>query len=255
MNKIYNEDCLSGGARYVLDNSIDLIICDLPYGNTHNKWDTKIDLGSLWSLFKRVLKPNGAVLLFGQRMFAAELIMSNKKWFRYDIVWKKPCPVGFLNASRMPLSSHELILVFYQKLPTYNPQFSKGKPYIKIPKSGSTWQTSSYGKYADIVRTNDGKRYPIDVVEFSRDKTIYHSTQKPVKLVEYLIKTYSNEGEIVLDCCMGSGTTAIACLNTGRRFIGFETNQEYYDICNRRIEQCLKEGYKNTGVEKQTHLG
>lgn len=238
-DKIYNEDCLSGGGN-ILDKSIDLIICDLPYGTTKNKWDKKIDLDSLWALFKRVLKPNGAVLLFGQRKFTAELIMSNIKWFRYDIVWKKPKAVGFLNASKMPLFAHENILVFYQNLPTYNPQFSKGKPYISIRNPNG--RSQNYGPYKETSTINDGFRYPTDVVEFSRDKTIYHPTQKPIKLVEYLIKTYSNEGDIVLDCCMGSGTTAIACLNTGRRFIGFETDVEYYDICNRRIEQCLKDG-------------
>lgn len=194
---------------------------------------------------KRVVKDNGAILLFGQGLFSAELACSNKEWFRYRLVWEKTKAGGFLNARRMPLQAHEDISVFYKKLPTYNPQMSEGKPYIK--KAVTNGDGGNYGKFNRVGTTqkNEGTRFPRSVIRFSNDnhKSI-HPTQKPVELLEYLIKTYSNEGDTVLDFCMGSGTSGIASVNTRRNFIGIELDKDYYEIAKSRIyeaEQTLKE--------------
>ena len=232
LNKIYNEDCLEGMKR-IPDKSVDCIICDLPYGSTRNKWDVPIQLDKLWAEYNRVIKANGAILLFGQRKFSAQLVMSNIKHFRYDIVWIKSRAGGFLSANKMPLRAHEDILVFYKKLPTYNPHFAIGKPYER--KNRGVRPNYQIVKSADTI--NNGIRYPKDVVEFGHDKVSYHPTQKPVALIEYLVRTYTNEGDTVLDNCMGSGSTAIACMNTNRNYIGFELNKEYYDLSIKRIKK------------------
>lgn len=217
------------------DKSIDMILCDLPYGTTsRNKWDSIIPTDKLWAQYKRIIRDGGAIVLFAQQPFACDLIQSNRKWFRYEWIWEKSCAVGFLNANRMPLRAHENILVFYNKLPTYNPQKTNGKPYRA--KSGNITSTN-YGIFNGDYRTVnlDGKRYPRDVIRFNGE-TGYHPTQKPVPLCEYLIKTYTNEGELVLDNCMGSGTTGLACVNTNRRFIGMELDKEYLRIAKERLE-------------------
>ena len=235
LNKIYNEDCLEGMKR-IDDKSIDMILCDLPYGMTYNKWDTVIPLDRLWKQYKRVIKDNGAIVLTASQPFASELICSNRKLFRYEWIWEKENSTNFLNAKKMPLKKHENILVFYKKLPVYNPQMSKGKPYIDI--STESKNSSNYAKMKILPPVvNTGTRYPISIIKFSRDKEKLHPTQKPVALFEYLIRTYTNEGETVLDNCIGSGTTAIACLNTNRNFIGFEKDKEYWEIANERLEQ------------------
>ena len=232
LNTIYNEDCMEGMKR-IPDGSVDCIICDLPYGTTANKWDEIIPLESLWNQYNRIIKKNGAILLFGQRKFSAKLIMSAINIYRYDIVWVKSRAAGFLQANLMPLRSHEQIMVFYKRLPTYNPQFSEGKPYERKDRG----IRPNYSPRKSLDTYNNGRRYPKDVVEFQHDKTSYHPTQKPVALIEYLIKTYSNEGDTILDNCMGSGTTAIACMNTKRNFIGFEKEKKYFDIAMQRITQ------------------
>lgn len=232
LNTIYNEDCMEGMKR-IPDGSVDCIICDLPYGTTANKWDEIIPLESLWNQYNRIIKKNGAILLFGQRKFSAKLIMSAINIYRYDIVWVKSRAAGFLQANLMPLRSHEQIMVFYKRLPTYNPQFSEGKPYERKNRG----IRPNYSPRKSLDTYNNGRRYPKDVVEFQHDKTSYHPTQKPVALIEYLIKTYSNEGDTILDNCMGSGTTAIACMNTKRNFIGFEKEKKYFDIAMQRITQ------------------
>ena len=215
------------------DGSIDMILCDLPYGTTKNKWDSVIPFEPLWEQYNRVIKDNGAIVLFSQMPFTVDLVASNYKDFRYEWIWEKLSASGHLNANRMPMKKHENILVFYKKLPTYNPQFTEGKPYVATYSTHS----SNYGKQKDNITTiNDGKRYPVDIIKFNNDRGL-HPTQKPVELLEYLIKTYTNEGDTVLDNCMGSGSTGVACVNTGRNFIGIELDGGYFEIAKSRIEE------------------
>ena len=241
--KIYNMDCMEG-MKNIPDGSIDMILCDLPYGTTENKWDVKLPLEPLWAEYKRVTKRNAAILLFSQMPFGAELIMSNRKMFRYEWILEKGCATGFLNAHKMPMRAHENILVFYEFLPTYNPQMTRGgKPYTRYHLAHNA--SANYGEKKDGATVNtDGSRFPRDVIKFGVPNSlgkekVGHPTQKPVALCEYLIRTYTNEGETVLDNCMGSGTTAVAAIDTGRRFIGFEKEKEYYDIALKRIESAM----------------
>lgn len=238
LNKIYNEECLEG-MKKIPDKSVDMILCDLPYGTTQNKWDSVIDLDKLWDQYKRVIKDNGAIVLTAQTPFDKVLGASNLKMLKYEWIWEKTTATGHLNAKKMPMKAHENILVFYKNLPTYNPQKTKGhKPtnsYTKYQDDGS-----NYGKtLVGIKGGGDTERFPRSVQIFKTDKqkSSIHPTQKPVALFEYLIKTYTNEGETVLDNCMGSGTTAIACMNTNRNFIGFELDKGYYEKSLERIEQ------------------
>jgi site-specific DNA-methyltransferase (adenine-specific) len=236
IDTIIQGDCLEVMSS-IPDKSIDMILCDLPYGTTHNEWDKQLPLWHLWGEYRRIIKPNGAIILTSQQPFTSELVVSGKDIFRYELIWAKTMGVGFLNANKMPLRSHENILVFYKNLPAYNPQMVEGKPYQKYRKSGA--QGSSYG-YADSKNTeNTGERFPKSwiIVSNGNNKNHNHPTQKPVALFEYLIKTYTNEGDLVLDNCIGSGTTAIACKNTGRHFIGIEKELEYCQIAERRLSQ------------------
>ena len=237
LNKIYNEDCLEGMKR-IPDRSVDMILCDLPYGTTRNKWDSIIPLEPLWEQYERVIKDNGAIVLTAQTPFDKVLGVSNLKLLKYEWIWQKTEATGFLNAKKMPLKNHENILVFYKKQPSYNPQFTVGKPYSYKKDSISS---DNYGdsKGTDLI-VNDGSRHPLTVQVFKKDKGL-HPTQKPVALFEYLIRTYTNENETILDNCMGSGTTAIACLNTNRNFIGFELDETYYSLANERIAKHLLE--------------
>lgn len=230
INKIYHEDCLEGMKR-ITDGSVDMILCDLPYGTTQNQWDSIIPLDELWSHYKRIIKPNGAIVLTAQTPFDKVLGASNVKLLKYEWIWEKPQGTGHLNAKKMPMKNHENILVFYESLPTYNPQFRKGKYYTQ--KSGKA--SSNYGEQTSVVTDNDGFRYPLSVLNYDSETGI-HPTQKPVELFSYLIRTYTNEGETVLDNCMGSGTTAIACLETGRNYIGFEKDEAYYKLITERID-------------------
>jgi site-specific DNA-methyltransferase (adenine-specific) len=234
INRIHQGDCLIL-MKEIPDKSVNLILCDLPYGVTNrNKWDCIIPIELLWKEYKRVLKEKGIIILTATQPFASRLIMSNLEMFRYDLIWEKPLATGFLNANRMPLRNHESILVFYNSLPIYNPQKTEGKPYKMVRRSDST----DYGEVKNLHQeTNnvDGKRFPKSVIKFSSDKEKLHPTQKPLALFEYLILTYSDKGALVLDNCMGSGTTAVACLNLNRNFIGIELEQKYIDICNKRI--------------------
>lgn len=226
-------DCLEL-MKDIPDNSIDMILCDLPYGTTNNKWDKKIDLQALWEQYKRIIKANAAIVLFSQMPFCVDLIVSNRKWFRYEWIWQKSQGTGFLNAKRMPLKIHENILIFYDKLPTYNPQFEKGKKHSRGNPGGLS---DNYGKFERICGDKSDYYYPVDVIKFSKSADRLHPTQKPVDLLEYLIKTYTNEGETVLDNCMGSGSTGVACVNTNRNFIGFELDEHYFEIAKKRIEE------------------
>lgn len=216
--------------------SVDLILCDLPYGTTQNKWDSVIPLDRLWTEYWRIAKPNAAAVLTGQGLFTAKLIVSSVENYRYSLVWEKTRAGGFLNAGRMPLQAHEDICVFYRTTPAYNPQMRTGKPYAK--KHGAGEDGKNYGSFDRAGRTtiNDGTRHPRSVftVPNSNEKS-QHPTQKPVELMEYLIRTYTNEGDTVLDNCMGSGTTGVAALNCGRKFIGIERDPTYFEIAKNRI--------------------
>lgn len=239
--KLYQGDCLEV-MKDIPDKSIDMILCDLPYGTTQNSWDCIIDVNDLWIEYNRVIKDNGAIALFSQEPFTSQLVMSNPKMFRYDIIWEKTKAGGFLNANRMPLRAHENILIFYKKLPKYFPQKEEGKPYIK--KAITDGDGGCYGKFsrAGTTNVNEGSRYPRSVIKFSNpNNNSLHKTQKPVELLEWLIKTYTNEGEAVLDNCMGSGSTGVACLNINRNFIGIELDPTYFQIAKNRIEQAQSE--------------
>lgn len=240
--KLLHGDCLEL-MKDIPDKSIDMILADLPYGVTKNKWDFVIPLDELWKHYKRVIKENGAIILFGQGVFTAKLMLSNEKWFRYNLIWEKDRPSGFLNAKRMPLRSHEDIVVFYKKLPTYNPQFWVGKPLHGMGSKFREGQleNNNYGKFdshknPSAERKGDTKKYPRSVLSFKKEHPPIHPTQKPVDLLEYLIKTYTNEGDTILDNTMGSGSTGVAALNTGRKFIGMELDEEYFNIAKERIE-------------------
>ncbi|MDD9149325.1 site-specific DNA-methyltransferase [Sporolactobacillus sp. CQH2019] len=225
-------DCLRG-MPMIDDHSVDMILSDLPYGITGCRWDTVIPFDKLWSQYNRLIKPDGAIVLTASQPFTTELIYSNKRMFRYTWVWEKDQGVNFLNAKKQPLKVHEDVCVFYKHLPVYNPQMTVGKPYISSGKGTSGEVT---GKVPKIKKLNNGTRYPRSIIRFNKERGL-HPTQKPVKLFEYLIKTYTNPGDLVLDSCIGSGTTAIAAINTKRNFIGFELDEHYFDVANKRIKE------------------
>lgn len=238
INTILFGDCLEL-MNDINDKSIDLIVCDLPYGTTMNKWDVIIPFDKLWEHYERIIKDNGAILLTAAQPFTTELINSKKELFRYDLIWYKPLASGFLNANRMPMRNHEHILVFYKSLPTYNPIMQVGRMRDKGRKS--EWTSENYGSYKPQISRND-KYHPESVISISngdRTKESDHPTQKPVKLFQYLIETYSNENDLVLDNCIGSGTTAIACIESKRNFIGIESNSKYFNSACKRIEKHL----------------
>ena len=237
--KLLNGDCLEL-LNDVDGKSVDMILCDLPYGQTHNKWDSVIPLDKLWKQYKRVIKDNGCIALFGQGMFTADLMYSNKKWWKYNLIWDKVLTNGFLNANRMPLRSHEDITIFYNKPPTYNPQKVLGK---KNHTKGKVKQNknNNYGKHNFVDNSDElgNMKHPKSILTFTRphSSVMKHPTEKPVEVCEWLIKSYTNEGDVVLDNCMGSGTTGIACENTNRKFIGMELNKEYFEQAVNRINQ------------------
>ena len=255
---IFNQDCLAGMAS-IPDNSIDAVICDLPYevlhhDNPHAQWDRIIPLEPLWEQYDRIIKPTGAILLFGQGMFTARLMMSNEKLWRYNLVWDKCRVTGFLNANRMPMRCHEVISVFYKNLPTYNPQYTDGEPnhpqgsLRRKPTNscygsyGRDYQGRTYEQVPRVASTvPEGKKLPTSIIRIPKEheSTVLHPTQKPVDLLRYLIRTYTNEGDIILDNCMGSGTTAIACIREHRHYIGFELNPDYYARAVRRVRDEL----------------
>ena len=280
IDKIYNEDCLIG-MRDIPDKSIDAIICDLPYGvlNRQNKsaqWDNIIPIEPLWEQYERVIKNNGAIVLFAQGMFTAQLMMSNPKMWRYNLIWDKiNRSTGFLNANRCPLRIHEDIVVFYKSQPTYNPQFTfgqvnhkrgGGREWYKQNKSGGVYglmtnggkkkeedmtsqekdemgvsgaRNRCYGNFAVTETKITNEKYPTSIISVDKehDGNYHHPTQKPINLIRWLVRTYTNEGDLVLDNCIGSGTTAIACIKEKRHFIGYEITKEYFDIAQERIKQ------------------
>jgi len=240
-SKLLNGDCIEM-MRTLEPKSVDLILTDLPYGvlNPRNKWDNIIPFDDMWFEFDRISKKNTAVITTAKQPFTSQLIMSNLKDFRYTLVWEKSKATGYLNSKRMPLVAHEDIVVFYKKLPTYNPQMTPGEPY---DKGKAVRDTESYGRQTKAihVKNDTGLRYPRSVKYFATAEMEggYHPTQKPVKLFEWLIKMYSNENDVVLDPTMGSGSTGISCINTNRNFIGIELDKKYFEISKNRIEKTM----------------
>jgi len=237
MITLLHGDCLEKMAE-IPDGSVDMVLADPPYGTTACKWDSIIPLEPMWEHLKRVIKPNGAIVMTASQPFTSVLVTSNLKMFRYCMVWDKVNKyTGALNANRMPMKRHEDIAVFYGKLPTYNKQMRDGKPYVARQTKGHG-DFTQHGNSGGHVTVNSGGRNPCSVLPIKSDvKTELglHPTQKPVALMEYLIKTYTNEGETVLDFTMGSGTTGVACLNTNRSFIGIEKNLSYFNLATDRI--------------------
>lgn len=239
-NYIRQGNCLAL-MKDIPDNSIDMILCDLPYGITsRNKWDSVIPFEPLWEQYKRITKENAAIVLFGSGMFTADLMTSNKSMWRYNLIWEKTQPTGFLNAKKMPLRSHEDICVFYKSTPVYNPQKTSGheRKVSTAKHKQNSKNTTNYGEHG-LTTYDSTERYPRSVLTFSKDiqKSALHPTQKPLALCEYLIKTYTNEGAVVLDNCMGSGTTCVAAKNLNRRYIGFELDEDYFRIAQERLGQ------------------
>lgn len=239
INKIYNEDCLEG-MKQIDNKSIDFIFTDLPYGTTHCKWDSIIDLDLLWEQYKRIIKDNGCIALFAQTPFDKVLGASNLNMLRYEWIWEKTQATGHLNAKKMPMKAHENILVFYKKLPTYNPQKTTGHApihsYTKYIETQNN--TEIYGRMnKELSGGGETDRYPRSVLTFASDKqkSCFHPTQKPLALCEYMINTYTNPGDLVLDSCAGSCTTAIAAINTGRNYICMEKDPDIFEIANQRV--------------------
>lgn len=236
VNKIYLGDCLEV-MKNIEDKSIDMILCDLPYGTTACKWDTVIPFEPLWEQYKRIIKDNGAIVLFGSEPFSSYLRMSNIDWYKYDWIWDKKIPSGMSYARYQPMRQHELISVFCNGRTIYNRQMTKRD--VPIKSGGTKKSETAPIAYKDksFSRTYEYKN-PTTILSFNKiRKGSLHPTQKPVDLLEYLIKTYTNEGDLVLDNCMGSGSTIIACINTGRQYIGIEKDPKYYEIAQKRIEE------------------
>lgn len=250
-NKLYHGDCFDFLPQ-ISDKSVDLILTDMPYGtlnksNPDAQWDKEVSLPSLWNQYKRIIKPNGAILLFGQGVFAAKLIMSNPKWFKFDFVWDKVRKSNFLNCKKMPMRQHEQVLVFYDKPPTYNPQMVRCEPHQRNHSRGrlDKEQTNTcYGKFGKAETIVSDFKYPGTIVKFPKGHSKedwLHGTAKPVNLLRWLIRTYSNEGDLVLDNFAGSGSTLIAAIEEKRDWIGMELSDKYFEICQKRISDRLRE--------------
>lgn len=264
MLKLYQGDCLEV-MKDIPDKSIDMILCDLPYEVTACKWDNIIPFEPLWEQYNRIIKDNGAICLFGTEPFSSRLRMSNIKYFRYDWIWEKSKSANFMNAKKMPLKKHEIISVFYKDFPTYNPQMKQIQPYKRYRKSHQPTFVK-HGLDVSTIQQSTGQGYPTSILYFQcvgnsgtneeRKLNSVHPTQKPVPLLEYLIRTYTNEDETVLDNCMGSGSTGVACVNTGRNFIGIEIDENYYNIAENRINQAVKhdDSVSNTIQDKRIKL-
>jgi len=212
-----------------------MILSDLPYGETANEWDSVIDLDQMWNQYRQLIRPRGVIALTARCPFDKLLGMSNQGWLRYEWIWEKSRPTGFLNANRAPLKAQENVLIFYKELPLYVPQFTSGKPYVSTRR---TYFDSNHGqRIGGRILRNPGRRYPRSVLRIASEGKTFHSTQKPVALFEYLVRTYTRPEDLVLDSCMGSGTTAIACLNSGRNFVGFELDKKYHRLAEARVRK------------------
>ncbi|WP_447838242.1 DNA-methyltransferase [Aeromonas salmonicida] len=236
--KLLHGDCLSL-LLSLPDNSIDMVLADPPYGTTQCKWDSVIDLSAMWRELERVCKPNAAIVMTAAQPFTAQLVCSNIGMFKYEIIWEKGNATGFLNAKKQPLRAHESVLVFYRQQPTYNPQMTSG--HARKTSKRKTVNSECYGKALALSEYDSTERYPRSVQFFSSDKQrgSYHATQKPVALMEWLLQSFSNPGDVVLDFCMGSGTTGVGCINTGREFIGMEMDAEIFEVAQARISPLL----------------
>lgn len=250
-NKLILGDCLHV-MREIPSHSIDLILADPPYAclnknNKDAKWDKEIDLIELWKQYERIIKDNGAILLFCQGLFAGKLIMSNPRLYKFDIVWNKVRKTGFLNAKKMPMRQHEQILVFYKKLPTYNPQMVKCEPHQRNHSRGNGTHKETnrnYGKYGKAEDIITDEKYPSSIITFAKGhgkEDWLHPTEKPIELLRYLIRTYSNEGDLVLDNFAGSGSTCIAAIRENRKFIGMEMDNHFFEVADERIKNELRE--------------
>jgi len=262
LNKVIQGDCIQVMKKFE-DKSIDMILCDLPYGTTQNKWDSVIPLDELWQEYKRILKDNGVVVLTSQGIFTAKLMLSNEKWFKYKLVWEKSKATNFLNAKKQPLRKHEDICVFYNKQPDYNPQMMEGQPYDKGIRKNQL--TGSYGDFKPVHVSSDGQRYPTDVIYFKTaesEGTVYHSTQKPVELGRYLIRTFTSEDAIILDNTCGSGSFLVSAIMENRNFIGIEKNEgiqlyknheiDLIDICNKRIVEAYTKREEGNKIDEKS---
>ena len=262
IDRVIEGDCLDVLPN-IPDESIDMVLCDLPYGTTQNAWDSVIPLDRLWNQYERIIKPNGAIVLTSQGLFTAKLVLSNEKIFKYKIIWEKSKPTNFLNAKKQPLRKHEDICVFYKRQPTYNPQMTQGKPFNKGVRKDQL--TGSYGDFVPVeVKSEDGKRYPCDVVYFKTAESegpVWHPTQKPVELGRYLIRTFTRPNDVVLDNACGSGSFLVSAVLEGRRYIGIEKNEDvvlhkkdaidYMGVCRARV-RAARNGVvirRNTNVE------
>ena len=260
VNKLYEKDCLEC-MRDIPDKSIDMILCDLPYGMTQNQWDWYIPLDLLWKQYLRIIKDNGAIVLTSQGLFTAQLILSQPKIFKYKWVWEKSKSTNFLNAKKQPLRKHEDICVFYKKQPVYHPQMVQGTPYDKGVRKNQL--SGNYGDFQPVHVSSAGERYPTDVIYIKTAESegkVVHPTQKPIALGRYFIRTYSNPGDVILDNTFGSGSFLVAALMEGRNFIGIEKNEDvalfkkehinYIEIARERLFQA----WKNLDEEKKKYI-
>lgn len=251
VNKVHSGDCLEV-MKSIPDKSVDMILCDLPYGTTQNKWDSVIDLQLLWREYERIAKENTAIVLTSQGLFTAKLILSNEKLFKYKLVWEKSKPTNFLNAKKQPLRKHEDVCIFYKKQPLYSPQMTIGKAYNKGVRKNQL--TGSYGDFKPVEVKSNGERYPTDVIYFKTAESegeVYQPTQKPVELGRYLIRTFSKPGDVVLDNTCGSGSFLVSAVLENRQFIGIEKNKDVHlfkneeinliDLCNFRINKAFEQ--------------
>ncbi|WP_308525067.1 site-specific DNA-methyltransferase [uncultured Tissierella sp.] len=247
INNVFEGDCLEV-MKLIEDTSIDMILCDLPYGHTQNKWDSIIPLDLLWEEYERIIKPNGAIVLTSSGMFTAQLMLSNPKMFKYKMIWVKSKSTNFLNAKKQPLRKYEEVCVFYKRQPTYNPQMTEGEPYDKGMRKNQL--SGSYGDFEPVHVKSNGDRYPTDVIYFKTAESegdVVHPTQKPVELGRYLVRTFSKPGDVVLDNTFGSGSFIVSALLEGRNFIGIEKNEDvelfknetidYIEIAKNRIKE------------------
>ena len=260
VNRVIEGDCIEV-MRHLPNDCIDMVLCDLPYGTTQNKWDSIVPLDELWAEYKRIVKPNGAIVLTSQGLFTAMLIMSQPKMFKYKWVWEKSKPTNFLNAKKQPLRKHEDVCVFYQRQPVYNPQMTDGVPYDKGVRKNQL--SGSYGDFLPVHVHSDGKRYPIDVVYFKTAESegdVIHATQKPVELGRYFVRTYSKPGDLILDNTSGSGSFLVAARMEGRNFMGIEKNADSELFKNEKIdyiektEERLHAVWQHLDADKRKHL-
>lgn len=260
VNRVIEGDCIEV-MRHLPNGCIDMVLCDLPYGTTQNKWDSIVPLDELWAEYKRIVKPNGAIVLTSQGLFTAMLIMSQPKMFKYKWVWEKSKPTNFLNAKKQPLRKHEDVCVFYQRQPVYNPQMTEGEPYDKGVRKNQL--SGSYGDFLPVHVHSDGKRYPTDVVYFKTAESegdVIHATQKPVELGRYFVRTYSKPGDLILDNTSGSGSFLVAALMEGRNFMGIEKNADSELFKNEKIDyiektkERLHAVWQHLDADKQKHL-